>query len=156
MSDNALLNDILRVGFSRSDYNTVVDPVIPDPKEVDHFFEVQHCVDILLNERLISRENWYPEQIGYFMDLASFVNEHRNLYKISRAVNQAKKNIPLNQYRNNAVIQAYLQYKVADGPNQVTVESQVRALATAMRARNTQWGKLTKGVGQSLCTAMGW
>lgn len=156
MGDNAILNDILRVGFSRSDFNVIDNPVMAAPYEVDHFFEVQHVVSLLLQNHLIDPNSWYGEQTGYFMDLASFVNEHRNLYQISRAVNQAKKNIPLNQYRTNATITTYLAYRVMKGGQLVTVGSQVREMATQMRTRKTPYAKLTKAVGERLCTVMGW
>ncbi|KAL7269901.1 hypothetical protein RUND412_007410 [Rhizina undulata] len=157
-SDLALLNAILRISSTRSNFNTLVPPA-PSPVEADHFFEVQHIADLLLNSHppLINPNSWYEEHIGFFIDLASFVNEHRNLFEISRAENQTKKTIPLNSYRTDPLIRRYLAYQVRDRQNAlVSVESQVQALARAMRDRNTPYGRLTKGVGTRLCAIMQW
>ncbi|KAL7273039.1 hypothetical protein RUND412_004133 [Rhizina undulata] len=142
---------------TRSNFNPLVPPA-PRPVEADHFFEVQHIADLLLlNPPLINPNSWNQEPIGFFIDIASFVNEHSNLYEISRADNQTKKMIPLNTYRTDPLIRRYLAYRVRDWQNVlVTVGSQVQALARVMRDRNTPYGRLTRGVGARLCAVMQW
>lgn len=149
MGDNALLNNILRVHFSTSDFNTLA-PAAQPPVEIDHFFEVQHIVNIIIP---VIGSNWYTLPIGQFLDLSSFVNEHRNMFQITRADNQQKKAIALAQYPNNPFIAAYLNRQLLGGG---TVRDSVRALAQAMRARNTPHSQLTRHVGTQLCTLMGW
>lgn len=157
MSDPAVLNAILRTYYSNSNYNTLAPPAIP-PVEIDHFFEVQHIVALLQqNPPLIDPNSWYNVPIGQFVDLATFVNDHRNLFQITKAENQAKKNIPLNQYPNNVTIRMYLTHQVKNRQGAlVTVESLVQEMVREMRGRNTPFSQLTRGVGTRLCTLMGW
>lgn len=151
MGDNALLNAILRVYFSAADYN-VLNPAAQPPTEIDHFWEVQHIVNIIRPE---IGDNWYPMAIGEFMDLASFVNEHRNMFRITAADNQAKKAIPLNQYPTNQFIRAYLDRRL-QGAQYPTVQGSVQALVRAMRDRVSTYPRLTRLVGARLCDLMGW
>ncbi|KAL0954692.1 hypothetical protein HGRIS_003641 [Hohenbuehelia grisea] len=151
MGDPALLNAILRVHFSSSDFNTL-NPPAQAPVEIDHFWEVQHVVALIIP---IIGDNWYPLPIGEFMDLSSFVNEHRNMFQITRATNQAKKAIPLAQYPNNPLIATYLNQRL-QGAQFATVRDSVRALAQAMRNRQSVYPRLTRHVGTHLCNLMGW
>lgn len=152
MGDAALLNAILRVHSSPHDFN-ILNPPAPTPTQIDHFWEVQIVVDII-RPRL--GDNWYTVPIGQFMDLSSFVNEHRNMFRINAAVNQEKKAIPLAEYMPQAhdpLITAYLDSQLQDGG---TVRDSVRALAEAMRDRRATYANLTNFVGQELCNYMGW
>lgn len=47
MGYNHLLNAILRVHFASSDFN-VLNPPAANPVEIDHIFEVQYIVDIVI------------------------------------------------------------------------------------------------------------
>ncbi|KAG8861913.1 hypothetical protein FRB96_002356 [Tulasnella sp. 330] len=156
MSDPAILNAILRTYYSNSNFSPLIPPAIA-PVEVDHFFEVQHMIELLFQHPpLLNPNSWYDVPIGQFVDLATFVNDHRNMFQITRAENQAKKLIPLAQYPHNAVIQAYLARQVSFQGQVVTVLAMVQAMAREMRARNTPFGNLTRGVGTRLCAVMGW
>jgi hypothetical protein len=149
MGDNALLNSLLRIYFAPSNFN-LLNPAAPNPVEIDHFFEVQHVVDIIVP---VLGGNWYTVPVGEFLDLSTFVNDHRNLFKIRQVDNQNKKTIPLNQYPTNAFIAAYLGTAVQGGG---TVRDSVRALARAMRDRVSPYNRLTRVVGAQLCHVMGW
>jgi len=152
MGDAALLNAILRVHFSAANYNNL-NPPAAGATQIDHFWEVQHVVAII---RPTLGDNWFPLPIGEFMDLSSFVNEHRNMFLIEAAINQQKKHIPLAQYRpqaNNPLITAYLNRNLQGGG---TVRDSVRALARAMRDRHSAYPRLTSLVGRELCALMGW
>ena len=95
-----LLNNILRVHFSGADFDTLVPPaVVPAPVEIDHFFGVRQL------------------NIGtsVFLDLSSFVNEHRNMFQITRADSQQKKAIPLAQYPTNTFITSHLNWPIQGG-----------------------------------------
>lgn len=156
MSDPAILNAILRTYYSNSNFSPLIPPANA-PVEVDHFFEVQHIIQLLEeNPPLLNPHSWYEVPIGQFMDLATFVNDHRNLFEITRAENQAKKLIPLAQYPTNATIQTYLGRQVSFQGRTVTVRDMVRAMARDMRDRNTPFGELTRGVGARVCAIMGW
>ncbi|KAF8533617.1 hypothetical protein BDD12DRAFT_810024 [Trichophaea hybrida] len=157
MPDPAVLNAILRTYYSKSNFNTLAPPANP-PIEVDHFFEVQHIVALLKqNPPLINPNSWYDVPIGQFVDLATFVNDRRNLFQITKAENQAKKNIPLNQYPTNATIRTYLAHNVRNQQGTpVTVQSLVQEMAREMKDRNSAFPELTRGVGMRLCTLMGW
>lgn len=147
--DNAELNAIIRVHFKPSDFNILNPPAIP-PVEIDHFWEVQHIVQLI---KPMIGENWYERRIGDFMDLSTFVNEHRNMFQITQADNQRKKNIPLANYPRDAFIRTYLNRRLQSG---ITVEDSVRELARAMRDRVSEYSELTRRVGRELCNLMGW
>ncbi|KAK0741577.1 hypothetical protein B0T18DRAFT_233317 [Schizothecium vesticola] len=149
MGDNALLNAILRVGYTDANVNHLEHPA-PPPIEIDHFFEVQHVVQIILP---LLGPNWYRGRIGEFMDLASFVNDRRNLFRITRDDNQRKRSILLRRYRRSIFIRRYLDSGLEGGG---TVRDSVRALARAMRGRQSAYSRLTNAVGTSLCRQMGW
>ncbi|KAK7054730.1 hypothetical protein VNI00_003193 [Paramarasmius palmivorus] len=153
--DAAQLNALLRMTWAPSNYNSIRTPPQVAPLQKDHFLEVQHFVAILIRimKGFGEYDNWYTQQVGYFIDLATFVNEHRNLFEINDALNQRKKRIPLDQYRTNADIRAYLQYQTTGG---ITVEQSVRALLDAMVARSTPFGKYTRLVGQEFKRQLGW
>lgn len=158
MTDVALLNSILRVTWAASNYRVIVQPVQQAPYEVDHFIEVQHFTAILISvmKDLNEYNNWQTQPIGYFIDLATFVNEHRNLFQISKTLNQQKKGIKFEDYRTNAVIQGYLAYQVQEGTGRITVKASVLAMLNAMIARNTAWSKYTSRVGTKAKQILGW
>lgn len=152
MSDNRLLNAILRTHFSPADYN-LLNPAAAPPVEIDHFFEVQHIADIIVP---LLGPNWYDVPIGEFLDLSSFVNEHRNMFQITRADNQEKKNRerhPLDRYPVDPFIRRYLDKRLRSG---ITVRESVRPLAEAMRDRVSAHSRLTRHAGRVLCDLMGW
>lgn len=149
MGDNAVLNAILRVYFSPSNYNNL-NPAAPAPTEIDHFWEVQHIVDLI---KPVVGDNWLLLPIGEFLDLASFVNDRRNLFKIKLADNQAKTQIPLSQYPTSPFIRHYLNTNLQGAPFG-TVRESVRSLAEEMRRRTSTYPRLTRHVGEHLCTLM--
>lgn len=148
--DNSLLNNILRVHFAASNYRAI-QLRSNGPWEIDHFFEVQHVVDIIKRELHL---NWYEMEIGYFLDLSSCINNRRNLFRIPRAWNQEKKKYPLAEYPTNYEIETYLITRL-DG-EEGTVEDSVRELVEDMKHRNTPFSHLTQAVGKALSRAMGW
>ncbi|KAG1860890.1 hypothetical protein F4604DRAFT_1684156 [Suillus subluteus] len=130
------LNSILRAAAGRQTdptsrgQNIVQGPhaVQNLPTERDHFFEVQHIVTLITEDG-----NWMqaPIGVGQYIDLASttklaccvsLVNDERNIFRIARALDQAKKTIPFNTYRNNAQIANYLRFNLQSG----TVDGQVK------------------------------
>lgn len=160
MDDDAgKLNQILWVTWSPSTYNPIVAPVQQGPYENDHFIEVQHFTTILIKILKTRNEynNWYQQPIGFFIDLATFVNEHRNIFQIGKAMNQAKKSIRLEDYHSNAGIQQYLGFHVSDGHGgQITVKQSVHTMLQAMADRRTEYGKYTIAVGQEVLKVLKW
>lgn len=141
------LNHILRMSDRPHVGQTIVQPVQYRPTERDHFFEVQHIVTLIMEDG-----TWLQTPIVQYMDLASFVNEERNLFRIEARFNQNKKSIPFNTYRNNAEITNYLLFRVGNG----TVEDSVKALASAMVARQGANAALTRKIGARVKQIMGW
>jgi len=146
-----LLNAILRVHFSSSNHNTLNPPALA-PTEIDHFWEVQHIVDII---KPVIGENWYPLAIGEFMDLSTFINDRRNMFQVKCTDNQTKKFIPYNQYLTNPFIRTYVNWNLQGGQFS-TVEASVKVLALEMKYRSSVYPHLTRHIGEELCTLMGW
>ncbi|KAI1399285.1 hypothetical protein F4819DRAFT_465521 [Hypoxylon fuscum] len=157
MQNAIKLHDILCMGSSWCRWNEIVNPPIKVPRSVSRFFDVQQCIDILVKEKVIHPGEWPQESAGFFVDIAGFMNDYRNLYAIPVFVKRAKTKIPLAEYRTSALIQTYLSKMVKrkDGV-EVTIESQVKEMAVEMKNQDWRWGKFTKAVGEKLCEAMGW
>lgn len=170
-SDPAFLNAFLRCFYaSYNCYHLYPEPT--GPLEVDHFFEVQHIVNLLLQrttignrtfEPLLDRNCWYNCPVGQLIDLATSVSDHRNCFRIEKSLNQAKKRIELGAYEAGSSrdprIQTYLRKTTkapTTGGQGPTVESELRALVHVMRTRNSIYPDLTRGVGERLWALMGW
>ncbi|KAG2074707.1 hypothetical protein BDR04DRAFT_1092932 [Suillus decipiens] len=143
------LNNILRAADRPNVGQNIVQPVQIQPLERDHFFEVQHIVTLIMEDG-----NWMQTPIGQYIDLATFVNDVRNIFRIERALNQAKKNIPFNTYPNNAQIAAYRRFQV--NLQNGTVDGEVRWLANEMATRQGANAALTQRIGRRIKQIMGW
>ena len=82
------------------------------------------------------------------------MSDERNVFRISRVTNQAKKNIAINNYPNTALIQQYLAYTIQAYGG--TVERSLRSLVTDMRNRQSQYPTLTRAFGTRIANIMGW
>jgi len=153
-----MLNKILRIAWGASNFSPIANPKQLAPYENDHFIEVQHFVDVLIVVLKAQGKynNWFNEPIGHFIDLSTFVNEHRNLFQIPSTMNQQKKNVPIANYKTNASIQTYLGWKVDYKGKQVTVKDMVKALLNDMAQRTSPQSELTRDVGKQLLIIMGW
>ncbi|KAG5653693.1 hypothetical protein H0H81_011273 [Sphagnurus paluster] len=134
-----------------SNFQTITNPVQATPHQRDHFLEVQHIVDIVLNRY---GTEWYNLKMGLFIDLATFVSDHRNLFAINATLNQAKKTIPFVDYRVDPTIQRYLAFQT--GERWRTVEGSVKELVNDMVNRQGAFPDLTRFVGNSVKTMFRW
>ncbi|KAG2116242.1 hypothetical protein BD769DRAFT_1486833 [Suillus cothurnatus] len=141
------LNSILRAADRPHVGQNIVQPVQNLPIERDHFFEVQHIVTLIMEDG-----NWMQTPIGQYIDLATFVNDVRNIFRIARDLNQAKKRIPFNTYRNNIQIARYLGFNLQSG----IVDGQVKWLAGEMATRQGANAALTRRIGVRIKQIMGW
>ncbi|KAK6948358.1 hypothetical protein Daesc_010124 [Daldinia eschscholtzii] len=163
-STAAWCGHILRMDASPSNFYEF-NPRATGPHEIDHFFELQHIVYLLFTpEGTLTVDNFHDVKLGYWIDLATAVNQRENMYKVSRTDNQLKKRITWAEYapgQQNALIRTYLA-RVTGGYHHDhtkigrTVEQQVRELAVAMARRKGPWSFLTRQVGQQICAHMGW
>ncbi|KAG7085551.1 hypothetical protein E1B28_003108 [Marasmius oreades] len=149
-SDKAMLNHILRMTDAASNFQSIVNPVQAPPLQRDHFLEVQHIVDIVLGRY---GTVWYNLAQGLFIDLATFVSEHRNLFAINDNLNQQKKLIPWANYPNDPLIRNYFTFQTNENR---TVEQSVRALVNDMANRQSNFSELTRYVGQQIKAKFGW
>ncbi|GKZ39910.1 hypothetical protein AbraIFM66950_001589 [Aspergillus brasiliensis] len=157
----AVLNQVLRAYFPIGEYNELDANTnnshqfihrYPDSRwEIDHFFEIQHVVEIVWDKY---KNEWQNFMVVELMDLSSFINDYRNLYIIPKMANQKKKGIKLQDYwLKNELIASYLNCEVKN-ENYRNVESLVKELARQMRDRKGDNGKLTRLVGEKLCKEM--
>ncbi|KAI0110488.1 hypothetical protein GGR51DRAFT_558133 [Nemania sp. FL0031] len=164
-STRAWCGHILRMDASPSNFYEF-NPPATGPYEIDHFFELQHIVDLLFTpEGTLTIHNFQEVKLGYWMDLSTFVNQRENMYQVSKTENQQKKSIKWAKYapgqQQDALIRTYL-VRVTGGhhrdPTKIgrTVEQQVHELAVAMAWRTEPWSFLTRQVGQQICAHMGW
>jgi hypothetical protein len=155
--DGNLCNQLLRLWESRSNFN-ILNPLPTPPYQNDHFFEVQHVSDILFAPGgPLTDGNFYDWQLGYFIDISSFISGHGNLFQINATDNQRKKQIPWSAYAPGAgrdpFITNYLAHNTMSGE---TVLQLVQETAVAMANRPGTFNTLTMYVGQQICTHMGW
>lgn len=80
------------------------------------------------------------------------INDLPNIFQIERALNQAKRTIPINSYSNDPTIRRYMGFQVQGG----TVLASVRAHAEAMRGRVSAYDTLTRMIGMRFTAVMGW
>jgi hypothetical protein len=157
-SDAALCNDLLRTWTSQANFNQVF-PTFAGAAQVDHFFEVQHVVNILFGSHdLMTSGTFFKVPVGYFFDIATFISGRSNLFLISAADNQAKKNITWDKYRPEVrpiFLQNYLKLHVGTDNHGPTVFQTVQDLAVTMATRQGTYAYLTRAVGQAICQQMG-
>ncbi|KAL7629516.1 hypothetical protein AAE478_001037 [Parahypoxylon ruwenzoriense] len=154
----SVLNGVLRAYFRVGEYNEIEFEdypnhffyQYPDPEdrwEIDHFFEIQHVVRIVWE---LVGINWQQRPTVQYMDLSSFLNDYRNMYRIPRAANQRKKSVRFdNRWLHDHLIQAYLACKVQDTGGQ-SVSDLLKSLTREMRNRPGQNAELTRFVGEKL------
>jgi hypothetical protein len=149
----AVLNAVLRAYFKVGQYHELQmsqqlqQYINADDKwEIDHMFEVQHVVRIVWD--IVGLE-WQQRPVAEYMDLSSFLNDHRNMYRIPRAANQYKKHIRFDEnWRNHEFIEGYLQSEVSG--TGWTVSEQLFQLTGEMISRQGENSTLTKQVGEEL------
>ncbi|KAI0342151.1 hypothetical protein BDW22DRAFT_242516 [Trametopsis cervina] len=132
----------------------------------DHFIEIQHAVDMAIN--VVGNTVFtYSRPIGYFMDLALYLNDPRNTYALVTDNNQYKKQIPLRAYAGNDFMDAYLasklQIQVLKRLNngqikkrtvKTTVQAQIKSLVVDMM-RQGEYSELTNALGRELAIVFG-
>jgi hypothetical protein len=151
MSDEAVLNYILRTYFSSSNYNTVPS-LSTSPTEIDHFMEVQFFVPMVQQYLKANDLDMFKVPFGFYFDLSTCVNDHNNLFLISKTLNQAKKNIPLSQYATNNDIKAYWNATTGSGK---TVKALVHeAIQRMLQRANTPYGALSAYCGKLWADAL--
>lgn len=162
--DAALLNAVLRSTNTDSNF-TELSPAVTGSAEKDHFFEIQHIVTLIYTEPpLIDIHDLYSIPIGYFIVLATYINDRRNIYRIPKVVNQAKKTIPLTDYapsKHDATIADYLTKTAQKGPGirgQVQVLDNLKELVGDMitAGKKYKYAELTGAVAARLVAAMEW
>ncbi|KAJ7879650.1 hypothetical protein B0H13DRAFT_2345992 [Mycena leptocephala] len=117
-----------------------LDPPAKGTIEVDHFLEIQHVV-VLFYEWC--NKNGYSEldvPIGAYMVLSGWVNSPDNLFKIPSTRNQAKRLIPLEDYKTNGPIAEYLQLKTKKG----TVGQHIDKLLKDAENSNNNWNNMLR------------
>jgi hypothetical protein len=72
------------------------------------------------------------DAFGYMLDLATFVNERRNLFKITRELNRKKKDLVIQDYHNDDDIVQYWESRT-DNEGEETVGKLVTDLVLEMR-----------------------
>lgn len=162
--DAALLNAVLRATNTDSNF-TELYPTITVAAEKDHFFEIQHIVALIYADPpLIDVTDLYSIPFGYFVVLATYINDRRNIYRIPKSVNQAKKKIPLTEYapsKHNASIAEYLTATAQKGlgrRGQVQVLDNLKDLVGDMitAGKKYKYAELTGAVAARLVIAMEW
>lgn len=143
----AWLNSILRAADRPNVGQDIVQPVQTPPIERDHFFEVQHVVNLIMEDG-----NWMQTPIGQYIDLASFVNDRRNIFRIARTLNQAKKTIPFASYPTDPQITNYRAFRLQSG----TVDGDIKWLASEMATRQGANAALTRRIGGRIKQIMRW
>jgi len=143
-SIKTVVNNILRCNFTSS--NSINVPgLTSNQNEIDHFIEVNHFTSSFLDLLKAKHEHPYEISFGYLFDLATFVNEHRNLFKISKQLNQSKKYVPLNEYSTNSEILKYWNSVSNEG---TTVGADVISLVNDMVERKGNYSFYTNKVGE--------
>lgn len=96
---------------------------------------------------LLEAKHEHPFEIsfGYLFDLATFVNEYKNLFKISKQLNQKKKYVPLNEYSTNTEI---LKYWTSINNKGATVGADVISLVNDMIVRKGKYSYYTNKIGE--------
>jgi hypothetical protein len=154
--DNAMCNDLLRLWTSSSNFNQIFEG-FAGAGQVDHFFEVQHVVNILFGSHgPLTSDTFFRVPVGYFVDIATFISGRDNLFMISAADNQTKKNIPWDSYRPDVqpiFLRNYLKKHVGTD-DRLTVSQTVCKFAVAMAKREGPYAYLTRAVGQAICQQM--
>lgn len=155
-SNESVCNQLIRLWESQYNFNSLV-PTPASPLDIDHFFEVQHVTGILFGPGSpLNEGNFFTWQLGYWIDLSSFISGHNNLFQINRQDNLAKARIPWDMYApvgRDPRIAAYLAKKTTTGQ---TVQQIVQANVVAMARRASDFNTLTCFVGRQICAHMGW
>jgi len=125
-------------------FTTVQNPVQAAPTERDHFIEIQHVVQIILDAY---HTVWYQRPMGEFIDLATYISDKRNLFLVTRNLNQTKKNIPFEDYWENELIMLYEDFYINQEGSR-TVRMAVRELLQEMANRVSEYPTLTRLVGR--------
>ncbi|CAG8841473.1 28693_t:CDS:1, partial [Racocetra persica] len=90
-------------------------------------------------------KNYFEIPFGYIFDLATFVNGHRNLFKISKKFNNAKKRTPLCNYPTNPTI---LEYWNSSTEESSIVGADIMSLVNDMIVRKGAYSTYTNKIGQ--------
>lgn len=134
---------------------------------MDHFFEIQHIVDLLFSSGAVSEDhnspNWvFMRPLADFVNLSGAVSLPFNIYSINAAANNIKKSIPYAQYlpgpRQHPMVRAYLNSEAVNGTGEkVKVVENLKSLALGMSMwPNATHVGLIATIGQRLCKDFGW